>query len=38
MNVKGILYTAAVVLAVLVVDRKLNLSGTIAGFIPGGKA
>lgn len=38
MHLKGILYTAAIVLAVIVVDKKLGLSDTVAGFIPGGKA
>lgn len=37
-QIKGILYTAAIVLAVLVVDKKFGLSDTVAALLPGGKA
>lgn len=38
LHVKGILYTAAIVLAVLVVDKKFGLSDSIAALVPVGKA
>jgi hypothetical protein len=34
-HVKGILITAAIVLAVIVVDKKFHLSDKIAGYLPG---
>lgn len=33
MNVKGILYTAAVVLAVILVDKKLGITDKVAALV-----
>lgn len=36
-TLKGIAYTAAVVLAVIVLDKKFQLSDRVAAMLPGGK-